>query len=600
MRVSQNDLSGGGQFVLAQRVLVRLALASFAMLVLPPAAVVYAADSPARLGAPLRLTPPPKDAAAGVSPTAPDAAEAHNGIRVDTLAPLDPDWAGPLTEADGGFPLDLWRGAPVALVTAVVPRIAATGSPTLQSLTRRLLLTNAKPPDDAVAGRDRISFMALRADRLVAAGQIAAARALLAIAPASGDLESIDRRSVDLALLDNDGKDACDRVGEDVRRYEGVWWRRALIACQAMSGDNAKASLGLDLLHEQKAPADEAFDTLVEAVGGRRAKLDRLSDPSPFDLTLLAAAKLPLPNDALAAASPAVLRAWAGADGAPAPQRLVAGERAAALGAISLADLRSLYGDAEFTPDERAAAIGRAPLDQEARGHALLYTAAESQNFGPTRAETLQAMLAAARHAGDFVFVARVAEPLLLEVRPSRDLAWFAPNAARALLAAGRNGEAQAWIAVASAESMADLFIPWRLALGRDGPSWNAKLFAAALAETAKSDDDSGPRRAALALTLLGGFDEAVAAADWASLAAPLPVVSLDLPGAPVWFELPRAAAAKRLGETVLLALVTAGEGDRLTAQPARLARTIAALREVGLEGEARSIALEAALDAGL
>lgn len=584
MRVSQNDHRGGG-FVAAACLAIMGVLAA-----IPPA---RAADPPVRVGAPQRLTPAPKQDSA----SQPEAADPGNGIRIDLLAPLDPDWEGPLSESQGGFPIDLWQGAPRALLTTVVPRLGATTSPTLQSLTRRLLLSNARPPADAGTGS---GFAGLRIDRLVAAGQIEAAIALLTTAPPTGDLEPLERRYVELAFLANDGKTACDRVGEDIRRYHGVWWSRALIACQALAGDQTKASLGLELLGEENAPPDDAFDTLVEALGGGTARLDHLRDPSPLHLTLLAAAQLPLPGDALAAASPAVLRAWAGSQGAPVAQRLVAGERAAAVGAFPLADLRNLYSQAEFTPDERAGAIGRVGVDKGARGHALLYDAAQSQTFGPTRAETLQAMFGQARSDGDFVFVARVAEPLLLDVRPSRDLAWFAPNAARALFADGRNGEAQAWIAVAPPDAMRDLFIPWRLALGRDGPSWDAKLFGAALAELHKSGDEIGARRAVLALALLAAFDETVTAADWAPLATPLPLASLDLPGAPIWFELPRAAAGKRLGETVLLTLVTAGEGDRLTAQPVRLAGAISALRGVGLEAEARAIAVEAALGAGL
>jgi hypothetical protein len=134
------------------------------------------------------------------------------------------------------------------------------------------------------------------------------------------------------------------------------------------------------------------------------------------------------------------------------------------------------------------------------------------------------------------------------------------------------------------------------LALGRDGPAYDAKTLAAAL----KVEDDAGAKQAALALALLQSLDEPIGPADWAPLAARLPLVSLDLPGAPVWFDLPRAAAAKRQGETVLLALVTVEEAGKLTPQPARLVRAIEALRQIGLDGDARALAVEAALAAGL
>ena len=49
----------------------------------------------------------------------------------------------------------------------------------------------------------------------------------------------------------------------------------------------------------------------------------------------------------------------------------------------------------------------------------------------------------------------------------------------------------------------------------------------------------------------------------------------------------------------MLLALVTAAESNKLTGQPTRLARAVEGLRGAGLDGEARSLAVEAMLGAG-
>lgn len=561
---------------------------------------------PVRLGAPQRLVPsPPQQPAAPAEapstvPAAPAADSSDPAIEVNPLAPIDPDWAGPLSpEQGGGFPASLWQGTPRSLVGAMVPRIPVTTSPGLQALARRLLLSNAAAPAGAAEG-DEASLVELRVERLIAAGQLADADAVLSVMPNRDQSDSLERRSVELAFLGNSREAACKRVDDDVRRFQDIWWSRALIACQALAGDNAKASLGLDLLHEQKAPKDEAFDTLIAILGGTKGKLGRLPDPSPLDLALLAAAKQPLPADAIGAASPAVLRAWASAEGAPIAQRVAAGERAAAFGALPVDDLRALYEKLEFTAEDRANAVTRASAETNGRGHALLYTTARAQTVAASRAETLQAMLDQARKAEDFVLVARVVEPLLLEMKPTTDLAWFAAGAARALFATAHPGEAQAWLAVADPDQARALYpLAW-IALGQDGPAWDGKLLGAAIADAVKGDGDGGAKRAALVLALLTAFDRPVGPAEWAPLAGKLPLASLDLPGAPVWFDLPRAAAGKRLGETVLLALVTAGEGNRLTPQPVRLVRAIEALRGVGLEGEARGLAVEAALAAGV
>jgi len=59
-------------------------------------------------------------------------------------------------------------------------------------------------------------------------------------------------------------------------------------------------------------------------------------------------------------------------------------------------------------------------------------------------------------------------------------------------------------------------------------------------------------------------------------------------------------AAAGRLGETVMLVLCTLGPDGPGAAPPIALARALAALRQIGLESEARSLAFEAALASGV
>ena len=72
------------------------------------------------------------------------------------------------------------------------------------------------------------------------------------------------------------------------------------------------------------------------------------------------------------------------------------------------------------------------------------------------------------------------------------------------------------------------------------------------------------------------------------------------MPSAALWTDQLQAAQAKRLGETVLTTLILARAGDRLGTEPVVLARAVAGLKAVGLDAEARAIALEAALAAGI
>jgi hypothetical protein len=569
MRVSRNELA------------LALTLLAF------PAAAQQ--SPPIRLAPPQRLAPPPAAApseaapapvpgsAAPVAPGAP-AEAAPSGIQVAPLAPVDPEWTGTLGEDRGGFPPTLWQGTPRSVVLALVPALPVTTSPTVQGLERRLLLANALPP----AGReDSSGFLAFRAEKLLAMGFVEDASALLQAAP--GRSEALDRARIELKLLSGDRDAACQGVGEAIRRHQGLWWERALVACNALAGKREEAALGLSLLREQNAPRDAAFDALIDALGGRQAKLPPLPQPTPLHLALLQAAKLPYPGDLAAVTAPATLRAIALAEGTPALQRLAAAQRAAEFGALTPEQLRTIYRAVEFSAEERANAITRAKEEKGARGRALLWTAAKAQTLPGPRAELLQALLADVQ--GDYVVAARTVEPLLAEIPPSPELAWFGADAARALYAAGRPADARAWRAVAEPEAAKALAPLAKLAEGSAVPL--------------PPLPQERTEQAALFLGLVGVLGDALPADAWAPYLKPGAATRAPLPPAALVLAQGSAVEGRRVGEALLLILPMLAEGERLTTEPLLLVRAVAGLRALGLEETARALAIEAALAAG-
>jgi hypothetical protein len=72
------------------------------------------------------------------------------------------------------------------------------------------------------------------------------------------------------------------------------------------------------------------------------------------------------------------------------------------------------------------------------------------------------------------------------------------------------------------------------------------------------------------------------------------------VPNGALWLDQQQAAKAGRLGETVLTTILLASAGDHLAAEPIVLAQAVAGLQAVGLGADARALAVEAALDAGI
>jgi len=277
---------------------------------------------------------------------------------------------------------------------------------------------------------------------------------------------------------------------------------------------------------------------------------------------------------------------------------VAAAERAAALGAFPLDELRLLYGEMPFRPEERKAALKQA--GENARARALLYTTAQHETAAAVRTEALQLLLQAGLKRGEFVVTARLVAPLLLELEPRPDLDWFGALAARALYAIDRPQEAARWAEIAGATAQAQLFLVARLAEGDKGPSWPKGGLQSILEGSQPRDASLEPAKLVLTGALLQAVGEPVRPADWVALAALPPTAGATLPNGALWLDGREAVASHRLGEALLDTLVIAQSGGRLSSEPIVVAEAVARLNALGMGAEGRHLALEAALAAGL
>ena len=169
----------------------------------------------------------------------------------------------------------------------------------------------------------------------------------------------------------------------------------------------------------------------------------------------------------------------------------------------------------------------------------------------------------------------------------------FAPNFARALFVAGEVAAARKWVVVARANAgepsiaaaLPGLALLSALA-GEKDATWNRA--ARQLAERPRTTPE-GARLAAIA-RLLPAKNAAPAES------AP-PAAGLFDPG--LGLALRNAAAARRVGETVIFALLALGNGGPALADPAALSEALLALRRIGLESEVGKLATEAAVANG-
>ncbi len=599
---------------------------------------VMLAASPAwsQGGAPLPLKPGPE-------PPAPEAPAPEvqpkvlPEIRIRGLVEVDPEAIGLLEAGQGGFGAGMWAQTPRRVVERLLPHLpAGFGGRAGGALMRRLLLSSTPPP----AGDERAAnLVALRVERLLAMGDFASAADLLGASPGRSTDPDLMRSAVTMHLFAYDFAAACNLVRNVEQGFGAGFWQRALIFCQAQAGEQTQALFGLDLLREG-GEVDETFVTLVEALAGGDGAEVAPGTATALTLALLRAAEGPVPAVYVVDAGPAILRAIANSDNADIGLRLEAAQRAEAAGGLSAEELVAIYDLVELSPQELAEPSKAAKADGGLRGELILHRAARERVVPTARAELLRQMLNQAQARGAHATAARVAAPLLADIPPSSEFAWFAGDAARALLAAGRADLALSWYRLAQFSASTDgnaamaeavLWPLLRLALGDGGAvaeveeveegrqpaepqvvavrplapvsplAWDVGRLTAWRSTRDVFAPEAASDQIMLLYSLFEALGEPLTESDWQMLVGATASAPVSRPPpAELWFGLERAAAEGRVGETVLRALIMLGDDGLGRTDPIVLAAAIRGLVKVGLAEEARSLAVEAALAAGL
>ncbi|HCO89431.1 MAG TPA: hypothetical protein DIT40_00490 [Alphaproteobacteria bacterium] len=578
----------------------------------PPAGPTYPQPAtPAPAPAPVQTSPADTQSPADSTAASPDA------IQIGELPAFDISTLGLLDAENGGFGTDLWARTERPLVETLIaqlPMQAASRSRNI--IAARLLLSRSNPP--AGERSDGHALLALRLERLAAGGWLDAVGQLVGKLAEPDKSPAILRSHADYLLVQNDLRTVCPIADQLVADSPDIFWLKLSAICKLDAGNLSAAQLAAELIAELD-PTDTAFQSLfLQAAGGAPATLPDDFSPTLVQLLLIRRLGLPLTEAAVNAASPASLLALTRMRDLDPGLVIAAAERAEAIGALPTSELIKLYTAAPPLPeDPEAAKAITAPLR-----NAGLYQAVQAQQASRARALALSAAFDAAHESDTLGPVARSNLTAMASLQPGRELLWLSGNLTRGLLIAGDSRAALSWYQMVrlaaspaniEAQRMAQFLWPlMRLALSEaqmaDDPTqlvrWldlhldrarpetrmQAELLMAAM-------DGLGLSVSEPALTRLALFPHADgnprSDAETAGTRHTYSGFTLDR-------LLQIAAADNRVGGTLLIALNLPRADTPQDGEPAALAAMLQALRAVGLETEARQIAIELAIAAGL
>ncbi|NVK17454.1 MAG: hypothetical protein HWE30_02020 [Methylocystaceae bacterium] len=521
------------------------------------------------------------------------------GINVQSLDAISSESLGVLSGSNA-FPSDMWNGISRPIAERLIAKLPARPSaPYLRILQRRLLLSAATPPKGSSGPK---SLLTLRAEKLAQMGQINDVLKLISSAPQNEKTNDLDMLQTRVLLIEDDVTKACAMAAQNIQQNDNPFWVKTLAFCRMMAKQGDQAQLSLSLLKEM-GDKDPVYYNLMDALQvGERGKVDELQSPSALEIALIKATKAQLSDQVRNSDDANFLNYLTKAGD------ISATEKAVALNLASTQFLAQAYKNMQFTPAEQENPIATAENLDSFKAQALLYQVSAQEGQLPViQSETISMALDLAKSNTRFLSTARLYRPLISTMPQSIDMLWFAPTAMRALLAAGDWETAKAWYLMLrnaaftdseAAKNWTDVR-PLAVLAGFDvlgqAVSQSLKNWWQAQEETPESYE-----QAARLFALVDGLGLPVPDLLWISLMNGPRLSDAALPKPGLWTGMNKAAQAGDLGETILMMLNAIEDRPLKDMEDTFIHDALAAMRKIGLERDARAVAVETALQAGL
>jgi hypothetical protein len=464
-------------------------------------------------------------------------------------------------------------------------------SPALSVLLRRFL--------SGISG-NAPELLVLKAEALYRSGLLRDGAELLAGSRARVDPPTLSalRARYDIALGRHDNGCAAAKAASARRAELTPALRGEMIAvqgyCAAAAGDKSATGLAAGLAREEGGAAPQTLAALEAVALGQKVRTTADDRLSPLDYRLLRFTGTVVAPDLAERAEPALLAALVDATDAEPALKAAAAEAAARVNIIEPRRLADIYHEQKFAPRDlmeplhaRVAPALRRPL---------LLQSAEFERNPSRKSRAIRALADEARRGGLYLQVLALLADQVDSMTPAHEIGWFSETAVEVLLAAGRFERAARWAAFGTGpDRRGPGSLEHWLALidiADRAPAWRRGEYLGSLEELALRGRFS-PEALVRVATVLDALDYQVPMRLWEA-AGRSPQPGGHLPETGVLSELQAAAKGRDSDRTMLLAIRALGPAAAEGAHVIALADTIRALKQVGLEADARRIGFEA------
>ena len=362
----------------------------------------------------------------------------NNKFKERELKDIDANTVGTITEDEGGLGYDMWSGSERNIIQNYLKNLPINKeSDTAIELIKKLLLSNAKVPKS----NGEIDLILIRINKLIELGDFDNAKSLIDLVNKK-DNEEILIKQTEINLSLNNFDLACSHIEEKRKSFkQNLFWRKVEIFCQILNGKTNKANLSVSLLKEEKNFNDE---NLIYK--------DEINDESLVNLNLLnlvmtRVANINIKESYVLNDDPLLLTMIYRMPNAPIKLRIQAIEKSKKLLNLPIETIEEIYNSYDLgEKDKKISLDDNILLGFETQ--AILFQMAIAEDDEEKKAKIIKKSLELASINGNFTLISKLNLNSLLEIKPSKNLAWFASYATRSLLISDKIEEEIKWYEV--------------------------------------------------------------------------------------------------------------------------------------------------------
>ncbi len=535
-----------------------------------------------------------------------DSSEDNNDFKSIELKEIDANTIGTMTKDEGGLSYDMWSGSKRDIIQDYLQNVPINKESDLAvELFKKILLSNADVPESK---NDSTDYLLIRVNKLIELGDFENAKSLIDLIPNIDNEEILIKKNEINLSLNNFDLVCLDVEKNRIKYKKNLFWRKVEIFCQILNGETNKANLALTLLKEETNFNDENFLKIIDSLVYKEEINDEnLDELNLLNLAMTRVANINIKENYVLKEDPLFLTMIYRMPNVPIKLRIEAIEKSKKLLNLPTDTIEEIYNSYDVKEKDKKISLD----DNILLGfdtQAILFQMAIAEDDKEKKAKIIKKSLELALINGNYKLISELNLNSLLEIKPSKNLSWFANHAAKSLLILNKIEEAMDWYEILEKEKDKDAelfnyFVElWTIVEFYNLKNEEKKYENVSQNEILKSINKFQLQNKDFRFSLLGfyileTFGVKINPDFWLIKLDNQEIETKQMPDSSLISLLKYSANNKKIGETILLILMSLNGKNFNQLHPFFLQIVITSLNQIGLEEKAFDLAIETLIE---